>query len=1016
MTIQVYPEPTTSSSNLPLGANATIFSGKSSSGVYTYTSALTAGTYAFQTACLDSSVDDYTVSTTTDSQSITSADGATNYITLNTTVSDLSFTPIGASLSSTSETRIFSQGKDLIQQIAIGPSRYIAATYANTAPGPQNTTPTTVSVGIAYSTDGFAWYEGNNVSGYAQNPSPEGLFAYYNSTNSRYIVVTSGSAHSSTDGITWTNSDIGGGFALTPYTNGTNTSAGAVGSINYAAGNRGSYSYSTDGATWSHNTGVILVNTSCFSGTYGNGIYLTGQAGGRIFKATETESWTYRYAGYGTSVLALTYGNSLYVSAGANGNASTSPDGDTWTSRNIGFAGTGVNALAYGNSLYVAGGDSGKLTTSTDGITWTVRTSQFGSSSIFALAYGNGVYVAGGASGKLASSTDGVTWTAQTSQFGTSIIYGIDYASGIFVAVGAGGRITTSTDGTTWTGQTSGTTSVIRAVKRHDTNWTAAGTSGVLRTSTDAVTWAAATQTNSIGSTILYALASNGTNKVYAIGASGLSTVSTDGITWDTYAAPQPFYNEAILGVTYQGSTYYAWTASARYSSTDGITWGTRTTYTTLAPSVFVVFNGTNHISRNATNAFRLNYSTDGLTWTSGGAYSFSNGEIRQCFYDGTTLYANGYNGSNEPVIAKTTSATVASFTETVLSNATNEFTPNFYFPNLYKNTSSTVPFKYAATFPNKGAGYFAFSTDETDWNRYITTDVIYDVTESTTEIGMAGMSGIVFENKSTGAIRFKDFGTNGSRYGFAYGGGYYLWSNAGGSADFGNAWSTDGVTWTNAAASGSISSLFKIAYGGGIFVGVQSGNRTFVWAPPGGSGTTGTLTGATTTCINQGICYGEGLWAIVFDQGLVATGNGKTMAAAVVPGQASQTWYDGAANKECLVVVGGGGVIARLSRETNIWSIPSSPFTGALYAIAYADGRFITGTSNSNVGTSTDGLTWTLKTIPNTNPWIGTINDIHPSSANNFYISGTGNVIETNKANVPSAYSLYSTSFDTLP
>lgn len=1014
MTIQVYPEPTTSSSNLPLGVDATIFSGKSSSGFYTYTSALPAGTYAIQTNCLDSSVNSYTVSTATDNQSIVFPEGDAKYVTLNTTVSDLSFSPIGSPLSSTSQTKIISQGKDLIEKVAIGPSLYIAATDASTAPASNNTVVSTASVGISYSSDGFNWYEGNNIAGYPKSPSASGVFPYYNSTNSRYIVVTGGSAHSSTDGINWTNSDIGGGFSLTPYSGDSNTSAGPVGNINYAAGERGFYSYSTDGATWSKITGVLPIGSSAWCGTFGNGIYIAGATSGRIYKATETESWSYRYAGYGTSVFALTFGNGLFVSAGSTANLSTSTDGNVWTLRTSGFGSSAINALTFGNNLYVAGGDGGVLTTSPDATTWTVRTSGFGTTNIRALAYGNGVYVAGGAAGTLTSSTDGTTWTARTSQFGSSQINAIDYGNGIFVAVGAGGRTTTSTDGITWTAQTSGTSSILWAVKYHNTNWTAAGSSGVIRTSTDGITWAAGTQTNSIGSSIRYGYVSNGTNKLVSVGASGLSTVSTDGITWDTYGAGQPFYNESILGVTYQSTTYYAWTSSARYSSTDGISWGTRTTYTSGTPSTFVVFNGTNHVSRTTAVAYQLQYSTDGLTWTDGGSYSFSNGEIRQCFYDGTTLFANGYNSSNAPVLARTTSATVASFTETVFSTNTNEFA-NYYYPNLYKDTSSTVPFKYVATFPSKGSGFIALSTSLTAWNRYITSDIIYDVAESPTEIANAGQSGILFKNKSTGVIRFKDFGTNDSRYGFAYGGGYYLWSGAGGAADFGSAWSTDGVTWTNAYSSGEINNLFKIAYGNNLFVGVRSGGRTFVWAGPGGVGTIGTLTGASTTCVNQGICYGEGLWAILFNEGLVATGNGKTMTAAVVPGQASQTWYDGAANQECLVVVGGGGVIARLSRETNVWTIPTSPFAAALYAVAYADEKFITGTSNSQVATSTDGLTWTLTTIPDTNPWAGTINDIHASTSGNFFISGTGNSIETSKAGVASAYSLYSTSFDTL-
>jgi len=69
-------------------------------------------------------------------------------------------------------------------------------------------------------------------------------------------------------------------------------------------------------------------------------------------------------------ILDLTYGNGIYVYSGIDGVLASSSDATNWTTRTSGTV-SNINALAYGNGTFVYGGDEGVIGTSTDGITWT---------------------------------------------------------------------------------------------------------------------------------------------------------------------------------------------------------------------------------------------------------------------------------------------------------------------------------------------------------------------------------------------------------------------------------------------------------------------------------------------------------------------------------------------------------------------------------------------------------------------------------------------------------------------
>jgi len=249
-----------------------------------------------------------------------------------------------------------------------------------------------------------------------------------------------------------------------------------------------------------------------------------------------SRKWTVTAApGIVGNIYMLEYLNGIYLAGNASGKIATSTDGLTWTTRNSLLTST-VNAAAYGNSQYLLVGDNGYMRASTDAVTWVSRTS-YGSDQK-AVAFGNGVFCSGGAGGTMATSTDGVTWTSRNSQFASQPINQIIYAESIFVAIGDGAKISTSTDGTTWTARTAPnfTSENINGLTYDGTNFYIFGESAKIAMSTDGITWT--TRTSPISSTFtFYSAAStngtiiagynNATNSVNIIG-------STDGVTWTT--------------------------------------------------------------------------------------------------------------------------------------------------------------------------------------------------------------------------------------------------------------------------------------------------------------------------------------------------------------------------------------------------------------------------------------------------------------------------------------------------
>jgi hypothetical protein len=276
------------------------------------------------------------------------------------------------------------------------------------------------------------------------NPGNAGAYG-----NGLYVIVTSTSAiYTSADTTNWATQQYnppgnvgptGTGYSIT-YSNGT-----------YVVATSGSFFSSTNGTVYTIETSTPSLASVI---PYGNTFVGVGSSG-LIYQSTNGFSWTERNSGTANNLNGVAAGNGLLVAVGNNGAVQTSPTGTIWTSRASGTSLT-LYGVAYSNGLYVAVGQEGTVVTSPDGINWTVQDSgQL--DNLLSVTYGSAGFLAVGASGTILTSPDGVSWTPQDS--GTSAtLESATFGNGYYLVDAANALVMTSPDGANWTSRNIGAT------------------------------------------------------------------------------------------------------------------------------------------------------------------------------------------------------------------------------------------------------------------------------------------------------------------------------------------------------------------------------------------------------------------------------------------------------------------------------------------------------------------------------------------------------------------------------
>jgi len=137
-----------------------------------------------------------------------------------------------------------------------------------------------------------------------------------------------------------------------------------------------------------------------------------------------------------------------------------------------------------------------------------------------------------------------------------------------------------------------------------------------------------------------FQVAYNGTNLYVLVGGGGILYTSTDGITWTSRTSG--FGTNSINSVAYGNGLFVAVGANGTITtSTDGITWTARTSnmgtnqinHVIYANSIWVAVG----VGGGTTNTGGITYSTDGITWT----------RKSQSLTVGTTYGMVAWNGTN---------------------------------------------------------------------------------------------------------------------------------------------------------------------------------------------------------------------------------------------------------------------------------------------------------------------------------------------------------------------------------
>ena len=473
-------------------------------------------------------------------------------------------------------------------------------------------------------------------------------------------------------------------------------------------------------------------------------------------------------------------------------------------------------------------------------------------------------------------------------------------------------------------------------------------TSGGVATSTDAITWSATNlgfDSNEFGAIGAGASVAYGDGRYLIAGyvnanSNGIAYSSTDGASWSggsNIATGIPLYAAAASGLGTSAQQYAVAGVSGRIlTSTDALSWTTRTTNTT---DTFygIAYGAGKYVA--VTNAYRMRTSTDGVSWASpwvlpvsqsmrasagAGAAGSTNDFV--IAGDGGTLFSS-VDGVQWVTRTSATSSSIRSLTYSAgetqrfllttvgggLSTSTDGIT---WTARTSGTTSDLAASAYNSTTTEKyvyagAGGALRSSTDAVTWTARTsgTTSAINSLAASPTlteKYVYAGAGGVL--RSSTDAVTWtaRTSGTTSVILTTIFANNLYVYAGLGGVLST----STDGITW-NARTSNTTSEIRSIAYGGGLYCYAATG------------GTLATSTDAITWTRR---------YAPTIINFLRILHNGSQF-----------------------VAIGESGFMAYSQNGIN-WSVydPSYPAVAPWYAIKYVNDRFVSGSA-----TSTDGLSW---------------------------------------------------------
>lgn len=415
---------------------------------------------------------------------------------------------------------------------------------------------------IVYSTDGKTWTNSNLITSETINTI---------SRTTKYFIAagTNGKLWTSINGIDWT-----------LRTTGTTNTIQKIKWLNnrlVATCTSGLVLYSIDGIAWNSSQ---TSSTDIFrSVTYFNSLYIVVGNAGNIFTSPDLLTWTkITVTGISTTILYdIDTNGTIATIVGQNGNILTSTNGTTWRNR-IGATSTNLVCVKYFTvpKLWIAMG-SNQILTSTDSIVWknVVLPNGF-SQVIYNVTLNGGTYIFVCGNGVILK-----TFDLNFFEIGTSLntynLYDITNSETKFISVADDGNIVESKDSINWTNQSIGNSIRLVRVKQIGNIFFALGDSGTYFFSYDATNWTKKTITT--GSTLKDITANSDYTLFTIIGSTGKIFTSPD-LTITTPIVTERVSNvsQDLVSIVYDSDALYSkylvvGNSGTILYSTDSITW-----------------------------------------------------------------------------------------------------------------------------------------------------------------------------------------------------------------------------------------------------------------------------------------------------------------------------------------------------------------------------------------------------------------------------------------------------------
>jgi hypothetical protein len=378
---------------------------------------------------------------------------------------------------------------------------------------------------------------------------------------------------------------------------------------------------------------------------------------------TAANAWATTTLPASTDSTALAYGDGTFVALGkynvqvGGGNspyaAVSTDNGEIWVTSSGGLPWSAEwDAVTYGNGEFVAvSANDGVAAYSLDnGNSWSYATMP-SSEKWDSITYGNGAFVAVAYNGEVAYSADGSNWTLASSA-PSAVWSSVTYADNEFLAVAYGGTsVMYSATGVTWTSETLPASANWTSVTYGDGEFVAvAWGSNASAYSSNGVSW---TLTTLPASEDWIAVSFAG-NQFYAIANGNTATaISANGTSWSTGASLSTAGSWTALASS--GSNLLASAYSSTTAELAPIDTNTAPTPTTLpggddgevivyGGSTFVALGDYSAVNASGSSSNTTATSTNGTTWSAGGALPASE-EWDAAAYGGGTFVAVSYGG-----------------------------------------------------------------------------------------------------------------------------------------------------------------------------------------------------------------------------------------------------------------------------------------------------------------------------------------------------------------------------------